>query len=60
MPDKNLLEYYIQHADKRFDSLDKKIDILMAFRWKIMGAVVAISGIISLGFQIFEAIAGSK
>lgn len=58
--DNDLLEYYIQRADRRFDDIDKKLDSLVAFKWKIMGSVMAVSGIVSLGFQVLEAIARGK
>ena len=54
MSQKDLLDYYIKHADKRFDEIEKKVDKLISFRWMLIGASVSVSGIISIAIQLLD------
>ncbi len=61
MPNDNeLLRYYIEHSDKRFDALDEKIEKLISFRWLLIGASMGISGVVSVGFQVVQFLSGNK
>lgn len=60
MPSDDLLKYYIKESDKRFDRLEVKIDKLMSFKWKLVGAATGASVVISVLFEVAKAIAGSK
>lgn len=60
MPDRELLDYFIQHTDVRFEKVHEKLDILLKFRWMLIGASMAISGTISILFEVAKAIAGVK
>lgn len=51
--DKDLVEYFIQSTDKRFDKIERKIDDLSNFKWKLIGGASAISTIITLVVKIF-------
>lgn len=42
------LDYYMRRTDDRMEIIEKKIDILLGFRWQIVGGSVAVSSIISL------------
>lgn len=60
MPQEKLLEYYIKKSDERFDRLEAKIDKLMGFKWRLVGAASGVSIVISVLFEMAKAIAGSK
>jgi len=56
MPEnEKLLEYYIAKSDERLDRLESKVDKLISFRVMLVGAAVAVSGLVSVGFQIVMA-----
>jgi len=48
MVDRDLIEYFIRHTDERFEKLEAKIDSLIAFRFMLIGAAAAVSGIVSV------------
>lgn len=52
MPNKELLDYYIRHTDQRFAEVNKKLDMLINFRWLLIGAAAGVSGIVSVLFQV--------
>jgi hypothetical protein len=37
------LEEHSEHTSKRLDRIEHKIDLLQAFKWKVLGASSAIS-----------------
>ncbi len=60
MPQRDLLEYYIERSDARLDAIEKKIDKLISFRWMLIGAASGVSFVVSLVFKVIEAVAGGK
>lgn len=52
MADKDLVEYFIKQTDNRFMLLEKKIDILISFRWKIVGGAIGLSIMFSTLIQL--------
>ena len=42
------IDYFMRRTDDRMEIIEKKIDILLGFRWQIVGGSVAVSSIISL------------
>lgn len=55
MPTDKLLDYLMQHTDKRFDEinsrisdLDSKITTLLEFKWQIIGGSILLSAAASL------------
>lgn len=48
MERKDLLEYFIKTTDARFDKIDKKLDDLNSWKFKIIGGSIAISFIITI------------
>lgn len=57
---KTLLDYYIENSDKRFDALESKVDQLLSLKWKLIGAGMAVSGIISILIEVAKAMAQGK
>jgi hypothetical protein len=55
-----LRDYFIEHTNKRFDSLESKVDKLVSFRWILIGVSIGVSGILSFMFRMLEAFAGGK
>ena len=41
--DKDLIDYFIDRTNKRFDKIDRKLDQLIEFKWKIIGGSVVFS-----------------
>ena len=56
--DKELMEYFIEKTDERFDKLEYKIDKILEFKWQIIGGAVGISGLIGLVVNLFFNIKG--
>jgi hypothetical protein len=44
----DLLKYFVQKTDDRFDVIDKKLDKLISFRLMLIGGAAVISAIISI------------
>lgn len=45
------LEAHHEHSEKRFDRLEKKVDALWVFRWKIAGLSAGASSVFALLFE---------
>lgn len=56
----DLVKYFIQRTDKRLEEMNQKLDTLMAFRWKIMGAATSASVLISVAWELVKTLAGGK
>lgn len=39
----DLLPYYVEHTNKRLDSIESKVDSLLRFKWQILGGSFALS-----------------
>ena len=50
--DRNLIEYFIQKTDERFDKVEKKLDEVLKFKWQIVGGSVVMSFLITLAFHV--------
>lgn len=48
----DLLDYFIEHTDERFNKLEQKLDELIEFRYQIIGGSAVVAGIISLVMTI--------
>lgn len=51
MSDDKLMDYMIQ----RIESMDKKIDMLVAFKWKLLGATGAYALVVGIVIQLIIA-----
>lgn len=51
--DNNLLAYFIEETNKRFDKIDRKLDELISFRLMLLGGAAALSAIVSLLIAIY-------
>ena len=49
--DERLVNYFIEETNKKFDRLETKIDMLLQFKWQIIGGSVAFSAFITLAIQ---------
>lgn len=52
MSEKDLVKYFIEHTDERFEKVDRKLDELFAFKWKVIGIAVTLSSIVSFVIEI--------
>jgi len=50
--DKNLIDYFIDETNRKFDKLDKKVDQIIKFKWQIIGGSLVASFVITAFFQI--------
>jgi hypothetical protein len=57
--DKNLMEYFIERTDKRFDSIESKLEEVLRFKWRIAGALAVISILVTVGMQILFKLKGA-
>lgn len=48
----DLIKYFIKHTDERFSEIERKIDGLISFKWKLIGAAGVLSFIISILFEV--------
>ena len=53
MDRQELVNYFIERTDERFDKLEAKIEQLISFRWMLIGASCAVSSIISIIIAIY-------
>lgn len=60
MPSDDLVKYFIKHTNDRFDALEGKVDRLISFRWLLIGVSLGVSGVVSMAFQVIQAVAGGK
>jgi len=49
-----LLMSKLSEQDKRFDEIDQKIDVLLRFKWQIIGGSVILSTVITVVIQIIS------
>lgn len=50
----NNLEYFQKRTDERLESIEGKLDKLLEFKFRLMGASAAISAVVSFIFFIAE------
>jgi len=50
--DKQLIDYFIDQTNRRFDKVDKKLNELLEFKWKIIGGSVIFSLFATLVFNL--------
>lgn len=50
--DKDLVEYFIAQTDLKFVRVEKKLEELTAFKWKVLGGVAVISAIVHLSIAL--------
>lgn len=47
-----LVNYFISETNKKFDRLEKKVDLLIGFRWSIIGGSVVLSLLVTLSIEL--------
>lgn len=47
------VEYFIKRTDERLQSIEKKVDELLAFKWQIIGGSAVVSALVTLVIEIF-------
>lgn len=52
--DEKLLQYFIEQTNDRLNKIDANIEKLLAFRFKLIGAVITVSFIISLAVSLLK------
>lgn len=60
MPSDDLLKYFMKHTDTRFDSLERKIEALNVFKWKVIGAGIGTGALAAFVFEVAKSWAGVK
>lgn len=46
--DESLVKYFMSQTNDRLDKIDKKLEELMSFRWRIVGATTLVSSITAI------------
>lgn len=44
-------QVYLESLDKRLDSLENKMDLMLEFKWRVIGGGLVISAVITLIVQ---------
>jgi hypothetical protein len=52
MPDKNLIDYFINETNQKFEKLEAKVDQILQFKWQIVGGSVVLSVLVTLAIQL--------
>lgn len=63
MPDKSLIDYFIEHTNVRLDKLENStntrldkiqdtVDQIRAFKWQIIGGSIALSGFLAVAINV--------
>lgn len=47
-----LTEYFIEQTNQRLDRIEDKIDILLEFKWQIIGGSVIASAFVAFAMQL--------
>lgn len=55
MPSDDLIRYFMEQANNRFDSIENKVDRLVSFRWLLIGISIGVSGLVSFIAQVAQA-----
>lgn len=53
-----LMDYFIKKTDQRFDVIEKKLDEILRFKWRIAGALAVICFLVTVSFQVFFKVSG--
>lgn len=51
MPPKSTLEYFMDRTEKDLDEIKSKLDELWSFKWRLVGAAMASSFIMSIAIH---------
>lgn len=46
--DKELVDYFIGETNKKFERIEKRLEELTAFKWKLAGQTTLVSALITL------------
>jgi hypothetical protein len=49
---RELVDYFIEQTNQRFEKLEHKVDKLLEFKWQIVGGSVGLSAVLTLAIQI--------
>lgn len=49
-----LRDYFIEHTNKRLESIDEKLDQLIKFKWQIIGGAGILSLVVTLCIQLIS------
>jgi hypothetical protein len=60
MPSDDLVKYFIENTNKRFDDLEVKVDKLISLRWMLIGAASVMSVVVTVVIEVAKAIAGGR
>jgi len=60
MPSDDLVKFFIENTNKRFDDLEVKVDKLISLRWMLIGAASVMSVVVTVVIEVAKAIAGGR
>lgn len=47
-----LVRYFIEETNKKFERLEEKVDILLEFKWQILGGSMVLSALVTIAIQV--------
>jgi hypothetical protein len=53
MDNKELVQYFINETNKKFERLEEKVDLLISFKWQLVGGSVVLSLFASVAVHVF-------
>lgn len=53
MGDPELLKYYMGETNRRLNTIDRKLEQLIGFRWMLMGVSATISTVVGLVIALY-------
>lgn len=48
-----LVRYFIDETNKKFERLETKVDLLLKFKWEVIGGASAVSFLVAVLVQMF-------
>lgn len=51
-----LVDYFIEETNKKFERLEEKVDMLLEFKWQIISGAVVFSALITIVIQVLSVI----
>lgn len=60
MSETDLVRYFMEQTNKRFDDIECKLDLLLQFKWQIIGGSLVASTLLTVAFNILFLLMGGK
>lgn len=46
------INYFIERTDKRLESIEEKLEVILRFKWQVIGGSIVLSALVSVAIKI--------